>query len=328
MRDHVAPRAAGASALARLDGVGVRRRAVIADNVIRRALLTSAAAAIVIVVLVIVFIAIRAAPVLTSIGASAFFLSTRWDPDAAIGFGGLGHFGALTPVAGSLLAVALALLFAVPVALALAIVVAEVNPRLGRSLLRPAMEVFLGIPSVVYGYVGLVVLLPRLVPLGSPGNTGAGFLAAGVVLALMIIPTIATLSVDAFQSQPAALREGSIALGATQWQTISRVLLPASRAGVVSGVVLALARAMGEALAVALVIGDVQHLPDFPHHGLRALVEPGTTMTVAITDGLNNLAINPEGTAARYGLALILLAVTFSAIVVVRRLNRRGQVIV
>jgi phosphate transport system permease protein len=306
----------------------IRPRAITTDHAVRVVFLVTAAAAIVIVLLVVAFIAVRAAPVITKIGVPSFLLSGRWDPDAAIGFGGAASFGALTPIGGSLLAVGLALLLAVPIALALALVIAEVHPRLGDAVLRPSLEIFLGIPSVVYGYVGLVVLLPRLAPLGSPGNTGAGFLAAGIVLALMITPTIATLGVDSLRAQPAALREGSIALGATQWQTIRRVVLPAARGGIISGAVLALARAMGEALAVALVIGDVQRLPDFLHHGLRALVEPGTTMTVTITDGLNNLAINPEGTAARYALALILLVITFLAIMTVRRLNRRALIIV
>ena len=115
-----------------------------------------------------------------------------------------------------------------------------------------------------------------------------------------------------------------MALGATRWQTIHKVLLPAARANIVSGIVLGLARAMGEALAVAMVIGDVNQLPAFKDYGLRGFITPTTTMTVTITDGVNNLAINPTGTAARYGLALVLLAITFSCIVVVRLVNRAG----
>jgi phosphate transport system permease protein len=319
----------GGSTTALLVRRAVPGRARTIDRISRLLLLGSAAVSIVIVLLVVVFIAVRAWPVVSQIGLGSFFLSTVWDPDSGIAFGGtIAHFGALTPILGSLLAVGLALLFAVPIAVAVAVVLAETDRNLGERVLRPAIEVFVGIPSVVYGYVGFVVLLPILAHLAPAGDNGSGYLAAGVVLAIMIIPTIATLSADALITQPAALREGSYALGATEWQTISRVVLPAARGGIISGVVLGLARAMGEALAVALVIGDVQRLPDFLHQGFRAFAQPGTTMTVTITDGVNNLAINPQGTAARYMLALVLLVVVFISITVVRLVNRRGRVVV
>jgi phosphate transport system permease protein len=138
----------------------------------------------------------------------------------------------------------------------------------------------------------------------------------------MVIPTIATISADGFLSVPSALREGSMALGATQWQTIRRVLLPAARPSIISGIVLGFARAMGEALAVALVIGDVNVIPNFAKEGVQALLEPFTTMTVSITDGVDKLAINPDGTAARYMLAVVLLVVTFLSILIVRVVAR------
>lgn len=282
---------------------------------------------IVIVALVVVFLGIRALPVVREIGLGSFFGSTNWDPDAGIGFGAAGGFGALTPIGGSVVAVTLALVLSVPVALAVALAVAEVEPRLGERVIRPSVEVFVGIPSVVYGWIGLTTLVPMLRHLAGGGNDGSGYLAAAVVLAVMVLPTIATLSADALQALPPSLKEGSYALGATQWQTIRQVLLPAARSGILSGVVLGLARAMGEALAVALVIGDVNRLPDFAHHGLGALVQPGTTMTVTITDGINNLAINPQGTAARYMLGLVLLLIVFTSISVIRALGRRGTAV-
>jgi phosphate transport system permease protein len=126
---------------------------------------------------------------------------------------------------------------------------------------------------------------------------------------------------------PRTLREGSMALGATQWQTIRRVLLPAARPSIISGIVLGFARAMGEALAVAMVIGDVNVIPNFLKQGIGALLEPFTTMTVTITDGVDKLAINPQGTAARYMLAVVLMLVTFVSIVLVRLVarGRRGS---
>ncbi|GAC1337868.1 MAG: phosphate ABC transporter permease subunit PstC [Candidatus Dormibacteria bacterium] len=291
-------------------------------------MLACAALSIVIVALVVMFLGIRAVPVVREIGLRSFFGSTNWDPDAGIGFGTSGGFGALTPIGGSVVAVGLALIFSVPVALAVALAVVEVAPRLGERVIRPAVEVFVGIPSVVYGWIGLTTLLPVLRHFAGGGNDGAGYLAAALVLAVMVLPTIATLAADALQALPPGLKEGSYALGATQWQTIRRVQLPAARSGILSGIVLGLARAMGEALAVALVIGDVNRLPDFAHHGVGALVQPGTTMTVTITDGINNLAINPQGTAARYMLGLVLLLIVFISISVIRALGRRGTALV
>jgi phosphate transport system permease protein len=307
-------------------GAAARRRrlgAARVDAVMGRVVLGAAALSVLVVVLVVVFLASKAAPVLHTPGLAGFFGSTRWAPDGSGGgFGGDADFGALTPILGSLMVVALALVIAVPLALATAIILEETDPVVGARVVRPAVELFVGIPSVVYGYLGFVALLPLLEHLAPPGRQGSGVLAAGVVLSIMIVPTIASLSADGLRAVPRALKEASLALGATRWQTIRGVLLPAARATIISGIVLGLARAMGEALAVALVIGDVNSLPPFATSGAQALLSPTTTMTVTITDGVNQLAINPQGTAARYALALVLLLITFSCIAVVRFVNR------
>jgi phosphate transport system permease protein len=304
----------------------LRRRSRLIDRGARQVLLAGAGINVVVVVLVVVFLLSRAWPTITQIGLGNFFGSTHWAPDDNIGFG-VSFFGALAPIFGSFAVVILALVIAVPFSLAVAIFITDTNPIVGERFIRPAVEVFVGIPSVVYGYLGFIALLPLLAHIAPPGRQGSGILAAGLVLAIMITPTIATISADGLLSVPRALREGSAALGATQWQTIRRVLLPAARPSIISGIVLGFARAMGEALAVALVIGDVNVIPNFAKEGLGALLEPFTTMTVSITDGVANLAINPEGTAARYMLAVVLLVVTFLAIIVVRLMarGRRGS---
>jgi phosphate transport system permease protein len=298
-------------------------RAARIDKVMRWVVLAAAAVSILVIVLVVAFLAGKATPVLRTPGLRQFLGSTNWQPDGTGGgFGGASYFGALMPIFGSFMVVALALVIAIPLALSTAIILEEVNPVVGSRVLRPAVELFVGIPSVVYGYLGFIALLPILERIAPPGKQGSGVLAAGVVLSIMIVPTIATLSADGLRSVPRALKEASLALGATRWQTIWRVQLPAARAIVISGVVLGLARAMGEALAVALVIGDVNSLPPFKEYGFKALLFPSTTMTVTITDGVNQLAINPDGTAARYGLALVLLLITFGCIAIVRFVNR------
>jgi phosphate transport system permease protein len=301
----------------------ISRRAARVDAAMRWVVMGAAALSILVIVLVVAFLATKATPVLRTPGLRQFLGSTNWQPDGTGGgFGGASYFGALMPILGSFMVVFLALVIAVPLALSAAIILEEVNPVIGHRVLRPAVELFVGIPSVVYGYLGFIALLPILQRVAPPGRQGSGVLAAGVVLSIMVVPTIATLSADGLRSVPRALKEASLALGATRWQTIRRVQLPAARPIVISGVVLGLARAMGEALAVALVIGDVNQLPPFREYGLRALLFPSNTMTVTITDGVNQLAINPDGTAARYGLALVLLVITFACIAVVRFVNR------
>ena len=314
-------------------------RAMAVDRLMAVTVRAAAGFSILVVALVVIFLATKAAPVFTNpaIGAKQFFTTFEWQPDLASASGGFGGdipgntatFGALTPIVASLELVFLALIIAVPVALSLALVLEETDPVIGRRFLRPAVEIFVGIPSVVYGYLGFTVLLPLLKPLAArPGGDGSGVLAAAIVLAIMVVPTIATISADGIRSVPRSLKEASLALGATRWQTMYKVQLPASRATIVSGVVLGLARAMGEALAVALVIGRVNIAPEFQKYGLKALIEASTTMTVTITDNVQNIAILPEATAARYMLSLVLLAITFICIVTVRFLNRRAPQVV
>jgi phosphate transport system permease protein len=308
-------------------GAGVNRTAAGVDRLMRCVVQAAAGCSIILVLLVITFLSTKAYPVLKTPGLVTFFGSTAWEPDG-VGFGNDQTFGALMPIFGSLIVVGLALIIAIPLAVATALVLEETNPVIGERYLRPAVDLFLGIPSVVYGYLGFIALVPILAHLAPSGKDGSGVLAAAIVLSIMIVPTIAALSADGVRAVPRSLKEASMALGATRWQTISRVILPAARANIVSGVVLGLARAMGEALAVAFVIGDVNNLPPFRDYGLHAFFVPSTTMTVTITDGINNLAVNPDGTAARYALALVLLAITFGSIMVVRTVNRRAPRVV
>ncbi len=305
------------------------RRRLRIERVSRVGFASAAGLSLVVVGLVIAFLTIHAWPGFVHIGLDNFFGSATWDPEGAYHTTASGapfaHFGALTPIAGSMVAVLLALVIAVPVGLALAITIAETGHGVGERVLRPAIELFVGVPSIVYGYIGLILLVPRLQPFAPPGGAGYGFGAAAIVLGVMVVPTVATLSADALQALPPSLREGSVALGATPWQTLWRVLIPAARPGIISGVVLGFARAMGEALAVALVIGNVAQLPQL-QKGLTFLVEPGMTMTTTITDGISNLGANPKAEAARYMLALVLLLITFACVTAVRMAQRRNQV--
>lgn len=187
-----------------------------------------------------------------------FFLSSNWD---AQNFFGISYF-----IIGSLSLVLATLLVAVPISVGVAIFISEIAPQWIKIPMRTAVELFLGIPSVIFGLIGLIVVVPFVRNTlnyfaGGIFYNGAGLIPATIVVTFMILPTIATIAYDAIQAVPVDLREGSLALGATRWQTITRVLLPASLPGIMTGVILGIARALGETVAVAFVIGNSQHLP-------------------------------------------------------------------
>ena len=164
-------------------------------------------------------------------------------------------------IAGSGLVTLGSVLIGVPLALGCAVFLAEVAPRWMALLVRPSVELLAGIPSVVYGLFGMVVLVPIIRGMEVPGNTGFGLLSASVVLAVMILPTIASVAESALRSVPRSYYNGSLALGATRWETIWRVNIPAARSGILSAVVLGLGRALGETIAMIMVIGNSVIMP-------------------------------------------------------------------
>jgi phosphate transport system permease protein len=227
------------------------------------------------------------------ISPGEFFFSTTWDNAT--------HFGTLIYIIGSFALVGLTLIIAVPLSLGAALFISEYAPTWLRAPLRSVVELFLGIPSVIFGLVGLLFLVPRIRDLlnflvGSKEYSGEGLIPAAIVVAFMIMPTITTISVDALRAIPQDLREGSLALGATRWQTVSRTLLPAATPGIITGVILGITRALGETLAVAFVIGGGLHLPFGPSTNPYAPIyaDSTTTMTVML---LFNFGEATTGTA-------------------------------
>lgn len=231
------------------------------DKAVERVLLLLALSSIGILASITFFIFREGAPLVAKVGLANFF-STGWHPTS-------GQFGISLMIVGSVAVTAGALAFGVPLGLACAIVLAEMAPAAVRRLLKPAVELLAGIPSVVYGFMGIVAVLPFIRRhLGGPGASG---LAASVILGVMILPTIVAVSMDALQAVPRAFRDGSLALGATQWQTIRRVVLPGARSGIVAAVILAMGRAVGETMAVVMVAGNAVQLPRSPLAPLRTL---------------------------------------------------------
>lgn len=207
------------------------------------------------------FILREGAPLLFDVGLGNF-LSTEWRPTE-------GRYGIAAMLVGSIAVTAGALLIGVPLGIACAIVLGEMSPPAWRLLLKPTIEILAGIPSVVYGFMGIVVVLPWIRQhLGGPGASG---LAGAAILGVMILPTIIAISLDALRAVPRSYREGSLAMGATEWQTIWRVVLPAARSGIVAGVILGVGRAIGETMAVVMVTGNAVQVPHSPLDALRTL---------------------------------------------------------
>jgi phosphate transport system permease protein len=181
-----------------------------------------------------------------------FLFSSTYSPDSK-------HPGALVFIVGSVTITLFAIFVGGPLGVAVGVFLSELAPEKMAAILKPSIEVLVGIPSVVYGWLGLTLLVPLIRNLS--GSSGFGLMAAGIVLSVMILPTVITLSEDALKAVSPFLREGSMALGATRWETIWKVVLPTAKSGLAVAVILGIARAIGETLAVQMVIGNSASLP-------------------------------------------------------------------
>jgi phosphate transport system permease protein len=238
-----------------------------------------------------------------------FFFSAAWDPSAK-------HFGALSFIMGSLLSTLVAVAIGTPLGLSGAIFLAKVAPDWLKRIMRPACDLYVAIPSVVYGYMGLILLVPLLREyLHLP--TGFGVMAASLVLAIMIMPTILTISTDALNAVPKALGEASLALGATWWQTIWHVVLPAARPGIMTAIVLAMARAVGETMAVQMLIGNTPQLA-------TSLFMPTATLTSDIVVEMGNTPFGSAWGNALFLMAFVLLILSLGMILLIRKFSQRS----
>ena len=265
------------------------------------------------------FLIYQGSTTFTSFGHSIFefLFSSNWSPADIPGQAG-GSVGAAVYIAGSLETCGLALLIAVPFSIAAAIFMTEINPKAGTRLFQPATEIFLGIPSVVYGWVGLTILVPFIRDLFHAPMGGFSVLAAGIVLAVMIFPTITTLSADAIRSVPDSYRKAAYGLGSTRWQVIYHIVIPAALSGIFTGIILGLSRAFGEALAVAMVIGKTRAFA-------AGILSPTTNLTAAIAADMGNTANGGEYNAALWTMALLLFVLSMLSIILIHRISRRKE---
>lgn len=189
----------------------------------------------------------------------------------------------------------------------------EISPKIGEKYFRPATEIYVSIPSVVYGWFGMTKLVPLIKNIFHPAMGGYSVLAASIVLAIMIFPTITTVSADAIKSVPMSYREGAYGLGATRWQVIGKVVLPAASGGILTGIILGLARAIGEALAVSMVIGKTRSFAS-------NLLSPTSNLTSAIAADMGNTAQGGEYNLALWTMALLLFIISIVLIVLIHKL--------
>lgn len=253
----------------------------LADWAVAKTLFIFALSAISGLTLIALFIVHEGLPVIVSQGAKGFLLSTNWDPEH-------GHFGILAMIIGSAAVTLGALTLGVPLGLASAIALTEFCPSGPARILKALIELLAGIPSVVYGFMGMIILIPLI--RNHLGGGGMSVLAGSIVLGIMILPNIVSISMDAMRAVPQSYREGSIALGATKWQTVWRVVLKAARSGIVTAIVLGMGRAVGETMAVIMVAGNAIVIP-------HSVTDPVRTLT-------SNIALEMGYASGRHQQAL------------------------
>jgi phosphate transport system permease protein len=267
------------------------------EFVITRLIKVCGYSAIIFVLMIFYFLLREGLP---TIGQVSFknLLSIRWYPIE-------NYFGLLPLIGGSLLVTLGAALFAIPIGICTAIFIAEVAPRWARDLLKPLVEVLGGIPSVVLGFLGILILAPFLRRfLDLP--TGLTALAGSIILGGIAIPTIVSVAEDALDSVPRSYRDGALALGATQWQTIWRVTLPAARSGVLTAIMLGIGRAIGETMAVMMVTGNAAVLPD----KWNSFLLPVRTMTATIAAEMGEVANNSTHYYVLFFIGLVLFLIS------------------
>lgn len=280
------------------------RSTYLREGSLRLLFLSCACVAVAAVALIFLFVGWRGYPVVTEVGIGEFLLGREWSATDGV-------YGLLPLIAGSGVVVLGSLLLGGPLAVATAVFLSEVAAPRVRAVVRPAVELLAGIPSVIFGFFGLVILRPMVAD--ATGGLGFGPLTGAIILAIMILPTIATLSEDALNSLSPGIREASYAMGATTWQTIWRVLVPAAKIGIIDAVILGMGRAVGETMAVLMVVGNAAQFP-------LGLGDPVSTLTSQIVMDMP-YATGVHRTAL-FGMAVILFSVSMGLVATIRLLSR------
>jgi len=281
------------------------------EKIIGAVLLVVALSAISGLALITAFIFKEGLPIVFKMGVREFVLSSDWHPTR-------GKFGIFPMIVGSLAVTAGAMVIGVGFGLGCAILLTQFSSPRVVSVMKPSIELLAGIPSVVYGFIGVVILVPFIREhLGGPGLS---VLAASIVLGIMVLPTVTSISVDALQAVPRPYREGSIALGATGWQTTHMVVLRAARSGIVAAIILGMGRAIGETMAVIMVAGNTIEVP-------HSILDPVRTLTsnIALEMGYASGEHRKALFATGVVLFVIIMMLNTIALTVSRRRARRAR---
>ena len=298
-----------------------RRGRISGDSVFRLACILATGLALGLVGLMVSESVQTTAPVLAKFGIVGFVTGQRWSPSFEI-------YGALPFIYGTLLTSLIALVVAVPVAVGVALLVTELLPHRVAGPVAVIVDLLAAVPSVVWGLWGLLVLVPairpfekgvadsvgRVVPFLGPPTPGPSYFAAGVIVAFMIIPIIAAVTREVFSATPRLQREAVLALGGTRWDVIRQVVIPIGRTGLLAAVILGLARAIGETIAVTLVIGTAPKIA-------ASIFAPGFTLASVIANEFNEAteALHPEALIA-LGVVLLVIAIVINSVgLVIRR---------
>jgi len=286
------------------------------EQVISGLLFIASLTAIIAVMFILFYIFLQALPIFPVAGIGEFLTGAEWDPT-----GSPPVYGTLALTVGTILVTLGAMAISIPLSLGCAIFTAEIaTPRL-QGVLKPAIELLAGIPSVVYGFFGLVILTEAL-RITFNLDSGLTWLAGSILLAIMTLPTITSVSEDALRAVPRELREGSLALGSTRWQSISRVVVPSALSGITAAVILGIGRAVGETMAVLMVCGNAAVIPE----PIWNVFSPIRTLTATLGIETGEVAAGSTHYAALFGVALLLLVITLivnlSATWIIGRIQR------
>ncbi|SEK41312.1 phosphate ABC transporter membrane protein 1, PhoT family [Methanobrevibacter gottschalkii] len=277
----------------------------LSEFLIEKGLLITALFSIFIIFIILGFIFIEGLPAFKGYGFFQFLSGLIWSPND-------GNYGVFSMIIGSLCVTVFALIISVPLSISCAIFMAEVADVRIRNFLKPVIQTLSGIPSVVYGFFGLIVFVP--IVRFYFGGSGFSIFTAGIILAIMILPTIISVSFDAFCSVPHEYKEASLGLGATNWQTIRSVIFPAALPGIVTAVILGMGRAIGETLAVIMVAGNVAKIPGSLFSPVRTLTS-NIALEMSYATGLHHNAL--------FATAVVLFLIIVSLLVIANYIQRK-----
>ena len=272
----------------------------LSEKVMRIIFMLSATVSILAVIVICYFLFDQGLPAMVEIGVSDFLTGTLWKPLE-------GHFGIFPMIVGSIYVTAGAIILGVPVGLLCAIFMAKFCPRRLYSVLKPAVDLLAGIPSIVYGFFALMVIVPVVQEL--TGTSGKGILTASIMLAIMILPTIVSVSEASIRAVPESYYEGSLALGATHERSVFFATVPAAKSGIMAGVILGVGRAIGETMAVSMVAGNQPVLPDSILSGVRTMTA-NVIIEMGYAEGLHRAAL--IATAVVLFVFILIINISFS----------------